>query len=182
MHPNRLPMYVCMCVYVCMYVSCMYVCTYACMSVCIRYVYMCVWRHSNVIHWQYAYHICPSMYVQTATIKNTNMRNTLLHSWRKHPFWCVMQVVDGGVGHMQRLFCICTCFHNVRPVQGETFHGQCSIGHGTNMYTLRSLLGTGKLHYLTTCMGYRLTMDHQFARGGRQGQAVSNSDFTHMLL
>ena len=71
-------------------------------------------------------------------------------------------------------------FQDVRPVQGGAFHGRRAIGIGTNMYTPRHL-ATDALHSLTTRM-VRLTIAHQFARGGREGQAVINSDFTQMLL
>ena len=44
MHPNRLPTYVCMCVYVCMYVCFMYVCMHICMHVCMYTIciYVCM--------------------------------------------------------------------------------------------------------------------------------------------
>ena len=137
---------------------------------------MCVCRHSHVWHRQYAHHICSSMYVQTATIKNTTLRNILLHSWSKYFFWCVMQIVDCGDAHMQRLFVIHTCFQDMQPVQGRAFHGRCSIGPGTNMYTHRSARHRWTTWSDDIFMWYRLTTAQRFARGGRQGQAVSNSD------
>ena len=87
------------------------------------------------------------------------------------------QIADGGFGHngsSQDLF------QDVRPVQGGAFHGQRAIGIGTNMYTPRHL-AMDALHSLTIRM-VRLTIAHQFARGGREGQAVINSVFTQMLL
>ena len=168
----------------------MYVCTYVCMYVRNRaslyvysmYVCMCVCRHSHVWHRQYAHHICSSMYVQTATIKNTTLRNILLHSWSKYFFWCVMQIVDCGDAHMQRLFVICTCFQDMQPVQGRAFHGRCSIGPGTNMYTHRSAR-----HRCTTWsddifMWYRLPLPWGSPEAGVKDRQWATAIYTHVPL
>ena len=89
MHPNRLPMYVCMhvCTYVCMCVS-----TYACICLCVQYVCMCVCRN------QMSYIVnMVTIFVQACMYKQKQSKTQFgeIHchtAGENRPSWWVMQI------------------------------------------------------------------------------------------
>ena len=159
-------MYVCtyVCMYVivhlCMYTVCMYVCMQALkcltLTICPPYLFK---------------HVCTNSYNQ----KHNFAKHTATQLEQVFLLVCYPNCWLWRCAYVQSI-CYMYLFQDMRPEQGRTFHGRCSIGPGTNMYTHRSARHRWTTWSDDIFMWYRLTTAQRFARGGRQGQAVSNSD------
>ena len=170
-------MYVCM--YVCVYV-CMHVCIYVRMRafcMCTVCMYVCVCRHWNVWHWQYAHqYLFKHAYTHSYNEKHNFAIHTATQLEQVFLLLCYSNFWLWRRAYVQTI-CYMYLFQDMRPEQGRTFHGRCSIGPGTNMYTHRSARHRWTTWSDDIFMWYRLTTAQRLARGGRQGQAVSNSDW-----